>query len=208
MIYVLKYKEENQMNYIPVDRERAKQFEEKMGRNLLYRSTDNFMTIYNNNLINKSNDEIDTIAREITETYKNISLLNRKFIIKSNEEVISEEFEVLFPHIAFVATLKRIAQDIIDDNYPEDTLMVFTEQDVNVVQVYDPTSEELIHYEGAERLRNANRAISTNPFLINNVEIHPYGEDGEGIAFKAIDVLRIDTSFINDIGELLESYLE
>lgn len=198
------------MNYIPVDREKAEKFEEKLAKNLLYRSTDNFITIYNNNLINKNNDEIDSIAKEITETYKNISLLNRKFIVKSNEEVIAEEFEVLFPHIAFVATLKRIAQDIINDNYPEDTLMVFTEKDANVVQIYDPTSmsEELIPYEGAERLKNANKAIATNPFLLNNVEIHPYGEDGEGIAFRVIDILRIDTSFINDIGELLHAYLE
>src|SRR5690554_2510759 len=103
------------MNYIPVDREKAEKFEEKLAKNLLYRSTDNFITIYNNNLINKNNDEIDSIAKEITETYKNISLLNRKFIVKSNEEVIAEEFEVLFPHISFVATLKRIAQDIIND---------------------------------------------------------------------------------------------
>lgn len=198
------------MNYIPVDKEKAEKFEEKMAKNLLYRSTDNFMTIYNNNLINKNNDEIDSIAKEITETYKNISLLNRKFIIKSNEEVISEEFEVLFPHIAFVATLKRIAQDIINDNYPEDTLIVFTEKDANVVQIYDPTStsEELIHYEGAERLRNANKAIASNPFLLSNVEIYPYGEDGEGISFRIIDILRIDTSFISDIGELLQAYLE
>ena len=198
------------MNYIPVDKEKAEKFEEKMAKNLLYRSTDNFMTIYNNNLINKNNDEIDSIAKEITETYKNISLLNRKFIIKSNEEVISEEFEVLFPHIAFVATLKRIAQDIINDNYPEDTLIVFTEKDANVVQIYDPTStsEELINYEGAERLRNANKAIASNPFLLSNVEIYPYGEDGEGISFRIIDILRIDTSFISDIGELLQAYLE
>lgn len=196
------------MNYIPVNKEKAEKFEEKMSKNLLYRSTDNFMTIYNNNLINKNNDEIDSIAKEITETYKNISLLNRKFIVKSNEEVISEEFEVLFPHIAFVATLKRIAQDIINDNYPEDTLIVFTEKDANVVQIYDPTSEELIHYEGAERLRNANKAIASNPFLLSNVEIYPYGEDGEGISFRIIDILRIDTSFISDIGELLQAYLE
>ena len=117
---------------------------------------------------------------------------------------------MLFPHIAFVATLKRIAQDIINDNYPEDTLIVFTEKDANVVQIYDPTStsEELIHYEGAERLRNANKAIASNPFLLSNVEIYPYGEDGEGISFRIIDILRIDTSFISDIGELLQAYLE
>lgn len=195
------------MNYIPVDRERAEQFEERMQRHLLYRSTDNFMTIYNNNLINKSNDEIDKVAKEITEVYKNISLVNRKFIVKSNEEVIAEEFEVLFPHIAFIANLKRIASDILNDNYPEDTLMVFTEKDPNVVQVHDPTAEKLVQYEGAERLRNANKSIATNPFLANGVEMHPYGEDGEAICFKAADVLQLDTSFITDIGELLEDYL-
>lgn len=195
------------MNHIPINKEKAEQFEERLGRHLLYRSTDNFMTIYNNNLINKSNDEIEKVAREITDTYKNISLVNRKFIVKSKEEVIAEEFEVLFPHIAFIANLKRIATDILNDNYPEDTLIVFTEKDQNLVQLFDPTSEEIIPYEGAERLRNANKAIASNPFLANNVELQPYGEEGEGISFKAVDILQLDTSFITDIGELLEGYL-
>lgn len=196
------------MDFIAVNKEVAEKFEEKLASNLLYRSTDNFMTIYNNNLINKNNKEIDKVANEITEVYKNISLINKKFIVKSKEEVISDEFEVLFPHISFIATLKRVASDILRDNYPEDTLIIFTEKEQNLVQIMDPSTSEVIAYDGAERLKNVNKAIATNPFLLANVEIQPYGEDGEGIAFKAVDVLRIDTSFITDIGELLEAYLK
>lgn len=195
-------------NYVPFDQEVAEQFEAKMDKNMLYRSTDNFMAIYNNNLINKSNSEIDKIAKEVTEVYKNISLVNRKFIVKSKEEVIGEEFEVLFPHISFMATLKRIASDILKDNYPEDTFIIFTEDEQNLVQVYDATAEKLVPYEGAERLRNVNKSIASNPFLTNSIQLHPYGENGEGISFKAIDILQLDTSFITDIGELLESYIK
>lgn len=194
------------MNFVPVNKEYAQEFEERLGKHMLYRSTDNFITIYNNNLINKNNSEIKKVAKEITEVYKNINLLNNKFIVKSKEEVVSEEFEVLFPHVAFIATLKRIASDILADNYPNDTVIVFTEKEQNVVQVFDPTAEELIPYEGAERLKNVNKMISTNPFLINNLEMQPYGE--EGISFKAEDLLSIDTSFINEIGELLETYIQ
>lgn len=193
--------------YIAVNQEVAEEFENKLSRNILYRSTDNFIAIYNSNLINKSNSEIDKVAKEITEVYKNISLNNRKFIVKSKEEVVSDEFEVLFPHVSFVATLKRIASDILKDNYPEDTLIVFTEDNQNAVQVYDVTAEELVIYEGAERLRNVNESIASNPFIVNNVNLQPYGEDGEGIAFKATEILELDTSFISDIGDLLESYL-
>lgn len=193
------------MNFIPVNEEVARQFEEKMGRNLLYRSTDNFITIYNNGLINKSNDEIDNVAKTIVEVYKNISLVNRTFFVKSEEEVIAEEFEVLFPHISFIATLKRIASDILSENYPEDTRLVFTEENKNVVHIYDPTADEVREYEGAERLRNANEAIATNPFLQAGVELDAHGEDG--ISFKAVDVLKLDTSFINNIGELLAQYV-
>lgn len=196
------------MDFVAVNNEVAEKFEEKLGRHMLYRSTDNFMTIYNNNLINKSNDEIDKVAKEITDVYKNISLINKKFIVKSKEEVTSDEFEVLFPHIAFIATLKRIASDILKDNYPEDTLIVFTEKDQNLVQVFDPTSETLVAYEGAEKLKNVNKSISSNPFLLNNVEMNAYGENGDGISFKAVDIMSVDTSFITDIGELLETYLE
>ena len=195
-------------NYVPFDQEAADRFEDKMNKNMLYRSTDNFMAIYNNNLINRSNSEIDKIAREITEVYKNISLVNRKFIVKSKEEVIGEEFEVLFPHISFMATLKRIASDILKDNYPEDTAIIFTEDEPNLVQIYDSTAEKVVPYEGAERLKSVNKSIASNPFLTNNIPLHPYGEEGEGISFKAIDVLQLDTSFITDIGELLETYIK
>lgn len=198
-------KEENDiMDFIPINEERAQEFEDRLSKNLLYRSTDNFIAIYNNKLINRSNDEIDAVAKEVVEVYKNISLVNRQFIVKSKEEVIAEEFEVLFPHIAFIATLKRIANDILSENYPEDTRLVFNEENKNVVMVYDPTSEETREYEGAERLRSANESIATNPFLQNAVNIEGFGEDG--IAFKALEVLQIDTSFIENIGNLLNQY--
>lgn len=195
------------MEFVPVNQQEAQLFEEKLAKHMLYRSTDNFMTIYNHNLINKNNTEIDAVAKKITEVYKNVTLVNKKFIVKSKEEVISEEFEVLFPHIAFVATLKRIAADVLSDNFPEDTKIVFTEKEQNLVQLLDPTQEELVIYEGAERLKNVNKSIATNPFLINNVELEAYGEDGEGIAFKASDIIQLDTSFITEIGELLETYV-
>lgn len=195
------------MNYVPVNKEYASEFEERLEKSPLFRGTDNFITLYNNNLINKNNAEIEKVAKEITEVYKNVSLINRKFFVKSKEEVISEEFEVLFPHIAFVANLKRVATDILSDNYPNDTKIVFTEAEQNVVHIMNEEGE-IVAYEGAEKLKNANKMIATNPFLINNLEMEPYGEDGEGISFKAVDLLEIDTSFITEIGELLEAYVQ
>lgn len=196
------------MDFLPVNAEQARQFEERMFKNMLYRSTDNFIAIYNNNLINKSNEEIDKVAKAVVEIYKNVSLVNRQFIVKTPEEVISEEFGVLFPHIAFVATLKRIAQDVLNSNYPEDTKLVFLESQKNTVMVYENDSNEPIPFEGAEKLRDANKSIATNPFLINNLELEGWGEDGDGIMFKAKDVLSLDTSFIKDIGDLLDSYIK
>jgi len=196
------------MDFLPFDKTTAENFEEKMSKNMLYRSTDNFIAIYNNQLINRSNEEIDKVAKTIVEVYKNVSLINRQFIVKSKEEVIAEEFEVLFPHISFIATLKRIAQDILNDNYPEDTKMVFTETDKNVVLVYDPSTGEEKAYGGAERLKNANQAIATNPFILNEVELEEFGEDGEGVSIKVMDILQLDTSFITDIGDLLDSYIK
>lgn len=194
------------MKYIPYDKEKAQAFEEKMQANMLYRSTDNFIAIYNNQLINRSNDEIDKVAKAIAEIYKNVTLVNRQFIVKSEEEVVSDEFEVLFPHVAFVATLKRIGQDVLSENYPEDTRMVFTEEDSNYVLIDDPTSdEEAKRYEGAERINKANESLATNPFILNSVPLQDYGEDG--VSFKIIDLLSLDTSFIGEIGELLEAYL-
>lgn len=194
------------MEFIAVNQEEAQEFEEKLSRNMLYRSTDNFITIYNNELINPRNDEINKVAQEIVEVYKNVSLSARQFIVKSKEEVIAEEFEVLFPHISFVATLKRIADNILKENYPEDTRFVFTEEDKNIVQIFDPSTEEVHKYTGAERLRNANEAIASNPFLQAGVDMHGHGEDG--ITFNVIDVLKLDTSFILNIGELLDQYVK
>lgn len=194
------------MEFVPYNNEVAQKFEEGMAKNMLYRSTDNFIAIYNNQLINRNNDEIDKVAKMIVEVYKNVALINRQFIVKSKEEVIAEEFEVLFPHISFIATLKRIAQDVLNDNYPEDVKMVFTEADKNMVLIYDPSVEQIKPYEGAERLRNVNEAIASNPFLLNNIELEDYEDNG--VAFKAIDLLTLDTSFIADIGDLLNSYIK
>lgn len=195
----------NDLGYIPYDQEEAIHFENEMEKNMLYRSTDNFITLYNNNLIVKSNEQIDSVAKQITETYKNISLSNRKFIVKSNEEVISDEFIALFPHIAFVATLKRIVNDIFKDNYPEDTLLIFSDNNSSI-QLYD--YDKIVEYEGAEKIKNLNKSIATNLFIINNVDLQPFGEDGESLAIKAKDILMLDTSFIDEIGDLLQTYLK
>lgn len=197
------------MEFLPVNNEQAKQFEEKLSKNMLYRSTDNFIAIYNSNLINKSNEEIDKVAKAVVEIYKNVALVNRQFIVKDPEEVIADEFGVLFPHIAFVATLKRIAKDVFSANYPEDTKLVFLESDKNVVFIFEDEMENPIPFEGAERLRDVSKSIATNPFLINNLEFEGWGEEGEdeGISFKAQDVLKLDTSFITEIGELLNTYI-
>ena len=83
--------------------------------------------------------------------------------------------------------------------------MVFTESEANIVQIYDPSVEELKPYEGAERLRNVNESIAKNIFLLEHIQLEDYGDDG--IAFKVTDLLSLDTSFIEDIGELLQSYM-
>lgn len=196
-----------EMIYIPIDENIAQEFEAELAKSPFYRSTDNFIAIYNSGMVNRSNDEINDVAKKVTEVYKNVDLVNRQFIVKSYEETVAEEFEVLFPHISFVATLKRIAEDVIGDGFPEDTKLVFLESDANIVYVDDPTSEdEAKPYEGAERLRRANESIATNPFLHASIEMFPYGEDG--IAMRAVDLMSMDVSFIGDIGELLSAYLE
>lgn len=195
------------MEFIAVNQELADQFEEKMARNKLFRSTDNFVDIYNSNLINKSNEDVKEIASEIGKVYKNVELVGKQFVVKSKEEVVSDEFKVIFPHISFIATLKRIAGGILEENYPDDTMLVFTEDKKNDIQIYDPSlgSEELKVYDGAEKIRDIVSSIAKNPFLLNAVELQNYGENG--IAFKAIDVMTIDTSFISEIGELIELHM-
>lgn len=192
--------------YIPFNEEIANSFENRISGNLLFQSTDHFIAIYNNNLINKSNDEIDSLAKEIVDVYKNVELINRKFIVKSKEEVVSNEFEILFPHISFIVTLKRIATDILKDNYPEDTMIVFTESEPTLVQILNYETNDVKIYEGSEKLRNVNKSLASNPFITGNIELHSYGEDG--IKFKAVDIVKLDTSFVSDIGDLLQAYIE
>lgn len=194
------------MELIPVNKRKAEEFEDKLSRDLFHRSSDNFIAIYNNKLINVNNSEINKTAQEIVQTYKNVSISNGKFIVKSKEEIIAEEFIVIFPHILFIATLKRIAKDILSENYPQDTEFIFTESKNNIVQIFDPSSNTVRDYEGAEKLRRANEAIATNPFLQKNVKIKGYKDDG--ISFKVVDVLKIDTSLIENIEVLIDNYLK
>ena len=68
------------MLYLPYNEEEALKFEEDMSKNMLYRSTDNFIALYNNQLINRSNEEIDEVAKSIVKVYRNISLIADYFV--------------------------------------------------------------------------------------------------------------------------------
>lgn len=196
------------MKIIPRNKEVADEFEAKL-KNTAFASTDQFIMLYNQNIINKSNDKTNEVAQEITRTYKNVILKNRMLIVQSEEELVVENFAFILPNMALVSQLKRIVKNIMKENYPENTALIFKESDDGVIYVVDTDGEEPPHvYDGAEKISKLNSLIASNPFLVNLVfDYEVEGEENAG-AILATSLLEVNTEFISKIGELLESSLK
>lgn len=194
------------MYYIPIDAQKAESLERKLARSKVYRSVDNFVDLYNTKTIDVLDNEVNKVAREIEATFQNIEIRNRRIIVKSKEEVSGDKALFVLEHLSVLARLQRVANDIVEDNYPLDTFMVFKEGDMGIIYITEDIEdlESILPYVGAERLNNAHSALNTNPFLIK----HTYALDTNMIGFRVEDLINVDTSMLNTVGDIVADYIE
>lgn len=192
-------------NLIPVNNESVYELENLIHENQ-FPNVEQFISMYNIGMLNPNFDKIKELANKISDTYKNIKLVNRKFIIKSASEVAFDNTILLLENWKIISTLKRVALQIIDENYPSDTKLIFLDDKPGYLMLEFPKSDgelELKEYWLKDKLFSNQKDLIRNYFLKKS--LYQYGDNPNDVYLNIESVLDVDDSFILDIEDLVKS---
>lgn len=196
--------------YIPVNDESENKINALLQKQRIFGSVDQFIHLYNEGIINVNKEEVKEIAREIESSYQNIILQRNKLYVKSAEETYVERSMLFLSAWSTVAALKRIANEIVNDNDDFNTKLILLEDNPGYIYLepelensWDPVDvKALERYDAAERLTTSKTAIPSN--IILSGMIKDYDKvDGAGY-IEAEDLINLDDSFIKDIHETIK----
>ena len=186
---------------IPIDNQAVTRTQEILKRTVMFTDIDQFITMYNMNLLSGSNSSVATAAQALIDNFTNLTRLNGKFILKSETETAIEDTIQLLNNWKTLIKLKRIASLMIEEEYDFDTTKIVFSDD-NPGKPYVSTlnvegDETLEKYWASEKITNKTADFANNILL--SPFIHSYNEDGTACYFLIEDIIDIDDSFILDI---------
>ena len=186
---------------IPIDNQAVARAQEVLKKTVMFTDIDQFITMYNMNLLSGSNSSVATAAQALIDNFSNLTKLNGKFILKSETETAIEDTIQLLTNWKTLIKLKRIASLMIEEEYDfETTKIVFS--DDNPGKPYVSTlniegQETLEKYWASEKITNRTSDFANNILL--RPFVHSYNEEGTACYFLIEDIIDIDDSFILDI---------
>lgn len=186
---------------IPIDNQAVERAQEVLKKTVMFTDIDQFITMYNMNLLSGSNSAVATAAQALIDNFSNLTKLNGKFILKSETETAIEDTIQLLTNWKTLIKLKRIASLMIEEEYDfETTKIVFS--DDNPGKPYVSTlniegQETLEKYWASEKITNRTSDFANNILL--RPFVHSYNEEGTACYFLIEDIIDIDDSFILDI---------
>lgn len=198
------------IDLIPVNETTKAEIDAMFSKQNMFSSVDQFIAMYNSEILTPQNPAVKKIAESIEKAYKNISLSNRKIIILSPSEVAAENSIKLLTDWTVLIKLKRLANNLLDEEYPVETKIVFTKDKPGLPQIEVFNEEEqtfiLTKYWGADKIVNQTSQLAEN-LLARNL-IRDYGNNGDSCYFSMVDLIDINDDFINNIErELLANTL-
>ncbi len=186
---------------IPIDNQAVTRAQEVLKRTVMFTDIDQFITMYNMNLLSGSNSAVATAAQALIDNFSNLTRLNGKFILKSETETAIEDTIQLLTNWKTLIKLKRIASLMIEEEYDFDTTKIVFSDD-NPGKPYVSTlnvegDETLEKYWASEKITNRTSDFANNILL--RPFVHSYNEEGTACYFLIEDIIDIDDSFILDI---------
>lgn len=207
----------------PHDQQKHEELSQKLSQTI-FRNPEDFIMAYNENWINKNNDEVKMISEEIVALYKNVDIKNRTFVfISGTEHMIEELLNDLSPWRS-ITKLKRMVKSTYDSSKHgrdlylsegyvyylsgEDYVKLSNEKVYRLPDIETIYSKFSSYYEqGAE----APQVSSGNPYLEDEDADEEHDdasadeeETSEIYEFRASDLTEIDTSFIEKMYALME----
>ena len=186
---------------IPIDNQAVTRSQEVLKKTVMFTDIDQFITMYNMNLLSGSNSAVATAAQALIDNFTNFTTLNGKFILKSQTETAIEDTIQLLTNWKTLIKLKRIASLMIEEEYDFDTTKIVFSDD-NPGKPYVSTlnvegDETLEKYWATEKITNRTSDFANNILL--RPFVHSYNEEGTACYFLIEDIIDIDDSFILDI---------
>ena len=186
---------------IPIDNQAVTRAQEVLKKTVMFTDIDQFITMYNMNLLSGSNSAVATAAQALIDNFSNLTRLNGKFILKSETETAIEDTIQLLTNWKTLIKLKRIASLMIEEEYDFDTTKIVFSDD-NPGKPYVSTlnvegDETLEKYWASEKITNRTSDFANNILL--RPFVHSYNEEGTACYFLIQDIIDIDDSFILDI---------
>lgn len=192
---------------IKVSEEKVQDVQNKLQKLKVFSNPEQFISFYNSGMLSGNNPEIKDIAKAIDKAFLNVKQFANKLIIKTQEEVAFDSCIELLQGWKTVATMKRVAYQMLEESFEPDTKLLFISNKPGVLH-YEGLSEdgeEIIvqQYWMRDKIVPSNKALVNNVFLGKSV--FEYDAEKEIIGIKLSDITDVDDSFILDIQkELIE----
>lgn len=185
---------------IPVNQELKAHIEKKAQEVRMFGSIEQFITMFNAEILKATNPVVKEMAEEIQRCYKNVSLVGSKLIIETPAELACEASIKLLQDWQIIIKLKRLAMNLLDENYPINGKIVFTPDKNGFPQIETLTEDgnvDLVKHWTGYKIVSDNSAFANNLFTRRIVET--YTEDGLSCYFNVAELIDIDDSFILEI---------
>lgn len=198
--------------YIPVNKEAEEKVKQLIEKQRLFGDVDQFIHLYNEAFINVNKKEIKDLANMIASSYSNVILQRNKLFVKSADETYVDKALFILESWKLILAMKRVAEDIIADDNPIETKLVFFSDKSKTGYVYlegepneegEITEDSFYKYEAAERLTTSETAIPSNIYLKPLIKLYDGIEDAYYI--EAYQLINLDSSFIKEIDNIINN---
>lgn len=189
---------------IPVSTEAAATLESTLSETM-FQSTDKFIEFYNSGLINKSSDEVSSLAVSVNNTFKNVKLQNKNLMFISREEVeITEVLHELRKWEILVKIKDRLSEELEEMRITEDTVVEFNN---SVDGVLFRASEEYGDTQHAEKIFEERFFKASKQYLVDEVHAErssvPSSETNKALRFYVRDFTSLNDEFVSTLHETL-----
>ena len=192
---------------IPVNDEAVNKLNETLLNNH-FPNVEHYINMYNIGMLRPDFEVVKDIATLISDTYKNVRLINRKFVVRSSSEVSFDNTILLLENWKLISTLKRVSIQILEESYPSNTKLIFLEEKPGYLMLEYPQEDgsiELKEYWIKDKLFSSQKDLIRNYFLKNSLHDYEHTENPNDKYINIEAVIDVDDSFISEIEELVLS---
>lgn len=182
-------------NYIKANNDFADKATKKLQKQHLPVDLDTFINLFNQGLINTRNPSIKEIVDLLTSGYMNVASQSNRIYVKSKTETIIEQSSFLLKQYRFVAILKRIANEMLSEDYPANTKLILKHDNPGFLFL-EPSVDDLSDNSDPED--NQNTDENHDGFMPPLPSLHDDNEDNESENVESVESNDESESVAND----------